>query len=546
MKHVESGQIGGETGTRLPTLAASLGIAAVALLLRWPLASIPLERDEGEYAYIAQRWLHGDVPYRDAFDQKPPGTFAVYAVFLQLFGASIESIHWGTQLYTLVTLFLIARIGFRVGGSLAGWVAALLASGLTADICVLGNAANTETFMILPLTAGLLATMRAIEGDSAVWAAIAGMFGSAALMCKQVALPNVLWYALLLGLAGKSRWRLMLGYSSGATLLLAPVFGYFASAHALREFWDCVVGHNLTYARRTPLADYPMNFLYTFGDVFRQWWPVLIFALTGLFVRNESDAAYRGRVWLAPRSLLLGWLAASAAGVCAGGYFRQHYYIQIIPPLAVAAGRGVVALARRFAPHRVTIRAFTLAGASILWEVAIVPRYSLLGSPADKCRRLYGPHPFVESISVARFLTRNSSPDDTVFVFGSEPQILFYADRKSASRYIFVYPLMTPFPDTRERQQSVLDELAARHPRFIVTVNVDTSFLADDETPTLLRDELSRQLFRDYRLVGVTDPENDQMRPFKGTISAEQVLPPPVWHNLAVWLRRNHAEPGDR
>src|SRR5947199_3288425 len=119
--------------TELLPLAACLGVVAVALLLRWPLASIPFERDEGEYAYIAQRWLRGDVPYRDAFDQKPPGTFAVYAVFFRLFGESIEAIHWGTQLYTLVTLFLIARIGLRECGWLAGLVAALLASELNAD-----------------------------------------------------------------------------------------------------------------------------------------------------------------------------------------------------------------------------------------------------------------------------------------------------------------------------------------------------------------------------------------------------------------------------
>ena len=116
---------------------------------------------------------------------------------------------------------------------------------------------------------------------------------------------------------------------------------------------------------------------------------------------------------------------------------------------------------------------------------------------------------------------------------------VYYADRKSASRYIFVYPLMTPFSDTRERQQSVLDELAAHSPRFIVTVNLDSSFLADDETPTLLHDELSRLIFRDYLLVAITDPDHLHLCPFNGTITADQVLPPPVEHVLAVWQRRD-------
>src|SRR5438105_4217292 len=68
-------------GHALPLLAV---VFAVACLMRWPVAAIPLERDEGEYAYIGQRWLLGGVPYRDSFDQKPPGTFMAYALIERL------------------------------------------------------------------------------------------------------------------------------------------------------------------------------------------------------------------------------------------------------------------------------------------------------------------------------------------------------------------------------------------------------------------------------------------------------------------------------
>src|SRR5262249_39341879 len=128
----------GAIGPRLSPAGALLLVVAVALGLRWPLASIPLERDEGEYAYIAQRWLRGDVPYRDAFDQKPPATFATYAIIFRLFGESIEAIHWGTQIYTLATLGFIAVLARWVGGTGAGWSAALLAALMTADEGVLG------------------------------------------------------------------------------------------------------------------------------------------------------------------------------------------------------------------------------------------------------------------------------------------------------------------------------------------------------------------------------------------------------------------------
>ncbi len=87
----------------LARAAVAAALIAVFALLRAPYVSVPLERDEGEYAYIAQRLLEGDVPYRDAFDQKPPGVFLAYAMAFVSFGQSIESIHWLLYLWTAAT-----------------------------------------------------------------------------------------------------------------------------------------------------------------------------------------------------------------------------------------------------------------------------------------------------------------------------------------------------------------------------------------------------------------------------------------------------------
>ena len=62
---------------------------------------------------------------------------------------------------------------------------------------------------------------------------------------------------------------------------------------------------------------------------------------------------------------------------------------------------------------------------------------------------------------IADQIRRNSRPDDRVFVVGSEPQILFLAGRRSATRYIFFYPLTGDYPDARERQQEAIDEVKA-------------------------------------------------------------------------------------
>ena len=85
-------------------------VAALAFVVpRLPFISVPLERDEGEYAYIAQRMLEGDVPYRDAFNQKPPAVFVAYLGAFLLLGRSIEAIHAFAHLWTAVTALSCCR-----------------------------------------------------------------------------------------------------------------------------------------------------------------------------------------------------------------------------------------------------------------------------------------------------------------------------------------------------------------------------------------------------------------------------------------------------
>jgi hypothetical protein len=47
--------------------------------VRFRLRKIPLERDEGEYAYAGQLMLQGVPPYKLAYNMKLPGTYAAYA-----------------------------------------------------------------------------------------------------------------------------------------------------------------------------------------------------------------------------------------------------------------------------------------------------------------------------------------------------------------------------------------------------------------------------------------------------------------------------------
>ena len=110
--------------SRRTEVALALTIGLLVVALRAPLMDLPLERDEGGYAYIAWRLAHGEVPYLDWFDQKPPGVFAAYRAALGLPGDSIVAIRAVAALFSAlssVALFFLVR-------PLLGVVAATLAA----------------------------------------------------------------------------------------------------------------------------------------------------------------------------------------------------------------------------------------------------------------------------------------------------------------------------------------------------------------------------------------------------------------------------------
>src|SRR5215212_8521165 len=60
-------------------------IVAVALVaIRLPSLVQPMGADQSLYAYVGERVLHGELPYIDAWDQKPPAIHYTYALMRAL------------------------------------------------------------------------------------------------------------------------------------------------------------------------------------------------------------------------------------------------------------------------------------------------------------------------------------------------------------------------------------------------------------------------------------------------------------------------------
>jgi len=109
------------------------------------------------------------------------------------------------------------------------------------------------------------------------------------------------------------------------------------------------------------------------------------------------------------------------------------------------------------------------------------------------------------ALEVAKYIREHSWAEDRVAVVGSEPEIYFYAQRQSATGYIYTYPLMEPQPFAAGMQREMQHEIENGNPLFLVCVDVRLSWLpgpTSDQSILTWSEKYARQ---HYQLVGVVD-----------------------------------------
>src|SRR6516162_5472510 len=132
----------------------------IIFAIRFHLRHMPLERDEGEYAYAGQLILHGVAPYKEAYNMKLPGTYAAYALLMAVFGESPAGIHFGLALVNAFSIILIFLVGRRLLDDAAGAVAAVVFGLVSTSPAVLGLAGHATHFVVLPALAGMLLLLK--------------------------------------------------------------------------------------------------------------------------------------------------------------------------------------------------------------------------------------------------------------------------------------------------------------------------------------------------------------------------------------------------
>ena len=505
------------TGSRLFLAVIILFI----IFVRVRLLDIPLERDEGEYAYMGQLILQGIPPYSEAYNMKFPGTYLMYAGIMAVFGQTIQGIHIGLLLVNCAAILLVYLLARKVMDDFPAAIAGGTYALLSLSSSVLGFAAHATHFVILPALGGVLLLLYAIERERLHLYFLSGTLLGISFITKQPGIFFVLFGATwILWQHLSSRWSgsrdnnqsaypvgtlvLKLGtFSLGAALPLMITLVWLYFVGVFDRFWFWTVVYASKYAAQVPFSKAFSIFgkeLTVVVDGFFLFW---MFAALGLI------AIFFDKGLKTNRAFVILFALSSFLSICPGFYFRRHYFVTLLPATSLLSGMFTdFLMSGRFSLFRSQLSKYAIGGIFIAAAAVGVIRqkdYLFTEDPVRLSGLIYAGNPFSESIRIAKFVEARTTSDDRIAVFGSEPQIFFYAKRQSATGYIYVYNLMEIHEYALPMQKEMTAEVESAKPKFLIDVRSSASWLVREGSEAYIFEWLKNYIANNYNLIGIAD-----------------------------------------
>jgi 4-amino-4-deoxy-L-arabinose transferase-like glycosyltransferase len=453
---------------------AAVGIIFLAIVIRLPSIVHPQAIDsEAMYSVVANEIVDGGRPYVDAVERKPPLLFWTYAGIFKVAGKfNWKALHFVALVWTLCAMAGLYLVGRELFDRNTGLIAALFYSVFQPWWTWKNLAFDGEMLMNLPIIWAWAIAFRRSSSRVRPELFPTGALLCAAFLLKQpaaiAAVPLGIYLLLPSYRASRSLTR------TNSTIQAAMLTAGFFAALGLATIvlWKQGILHDAFY---WTIADHDLPHVFWQKGIVN----TLIFLGACLPLVIGATMACRGKdeIWAgktAERTALLGLLAASAIGAAAGARFYPHYYVQLIPPLALLAAPYYARLWSRMirTPHW-----FLRPGVTYAWLALTIIVFSIKHWTGLEPRRVPS--------EAGRYLSAHSSSDDRIFAWGQSPEIYLDAHRRPACRYITTFPLTGyvfggPIPgfDTRSRISpgawTALDQDFARHPpTYIVDVQAD-------------------------------------------------------------------------
>lgn len=412
-------------------------IVALVLVLRLPtlLPSMYLG-DEAYYGTIANDMLDGGKVYHTAVDTKPPGMYYLFSGVFAVAGRNnLFAVHLLAIAVIIATALVLWRLGAHLANESAGaWSGLGYAIFFHAFLPRDTLATNTEIFACFFLALSILLFLRGETKAAFGWMFLSGALCGIATLFRQPSALNMLVmagglaYAWLIArrqsLAGVLRSGA--GLTAGFVAPIAALGWHYAVEGNLVDAYHWAFSFALRYVGSETTLAYVFHRLVTLHLLIwlcwaLPWWFGIWQAVKILRSFRQKPLPPCGDI------ILLLWLVIAYLTIFIGWRFPGHYHLVVLPPLTLLAGRAFadllarqrLARARAWPALRLGIGAAAAIPVLAFWIAAFVTRTWTLDF-----------FPLVEQI------TKETSPNDRIFVWGSYPQLYSFSGRGLATRFV--------------------------------------------------------------------------------------------------------------
>lgn len=342
-----------------PWLVPALIVVAVLVARVQTFADPVLGFDEQYYLLVADRMLHGALPYVDIWDRKPIGLFLLYAGAIGFGGDPFLQYKLLAAVFVAATAFTIYCAALSGAGRFGALAAALLYVFWLNFME--GEGGQSPVFYNLPMLLAALLVRRGVQrrGPLLPCGLAAMALAGLAIQIKYTAVFEAVFFGLALIRAGKLEWRVSprlalaaLGWAGCALFPTALVWAIYA---ALGHGQDFVFANFLSIFGRLPdpLLD-------RFGG---------FVAIVGILTPLAAVAYIAGRN-RRRRSFVELWAFAAAFSVLVfGAFLSPSYALPVVAPLCLCAAPWLGTRPRGRAVAVVLIGLSLVAGSLVVRQV---------------------------------------------------------------------------------------------------------------------------------------------------------------------------------
>jgi hypothetical protein len=480
------------------------------VIVRLRLADLPMERDEGEYAYAGWQILRGKLPYADFYNMKFPGVYYMYAAVFSLAGHSMVAVRIFVLLMNLLSSCFLYKIAEkRLFSTLdtpdneAKWLTGGFYLLLSISFGAQGSVSNSEHFVVFFATLGLWL----LSERSLFLSGIA--LGISVLMKQQGLVVGAFAVLTILYELYKNKDKILIIkrlFTFGLGLAL-PIVGLIAFV-VKNNIFDAFYFYTFEYARAYSAIIKPtLKEIHTFLNVFIDSPILWLLFFIGLG-KIGRDIFHKKGLYTEGVGFLLLW-ALSFFAVSAGWYYRPHYWQLMFP--AVALVTAYTLQEDSWQIFNYTFSKNRLLSVIFVSTLLAQPCYFFFYPLEHICRKMY-PYDYIMDIRrFGEFLQQKIPQDEYLGQYGCDPQVWFYANKISASGFLYNYPLTENQPYAETMANTYIKEIEKAKPVWFLYCGF--SKVTDNEKMTKKIDDWFGNYAKNYDIKGVLY-SNDNRRAY--------------------------------